>query len=264
MIHGTCRLCQRQRPLCDSHIIPEFCYAPLYDERHKALQMSLSGRESKVQKGFREPLLCEDCERFLNDEYEKAFLRAWFTEGKCPQHAPDKVIIVAGLDYVRFRLFHLSVLWRASVSSLKQFEAVQLGAQHEEIIRNMLLDQDPGSQRRYALCALLLELNGAVVREAIMTAATHRTPDGHRVYTIAFAGCLWAHFVGNHDPRGVVAHALRPPGEITLLRKNMAQLRHLKAFLNPDERTLRQFKVRTMMTTPAAAAQKIVADRTRT
>lgn len=247
---GMCRLCRQEQPLCGSHIIPEFCYVPLYDERHKALQLTVGGPESKVQKGFREPLLCEDCERFLNDEYEKPFLQSWFTDGKCPERAPDKVAIVTGLDYVRFRLFHLSVLWRASVSSLRQFRAVQLGAQHEEVVRNMLLDQDPGPERRYPLCALLLELDGAVVREALMTAATHRTPDGHRVYTIGFAGCLWAHFIGSHDARGLVAHALRPPGEITLLRKNMAQLRHLRAFLNPNERTLKQFKVRTMIATP--------------
>jgi len=32
----TCRLCLQERPLRDSHIIPEFLYRPLVDEKHRA------------------------------------------------------------------------------------------------------------------------------------------------------------------------------------------------------------------------------------
>ncbi len=54
-------------------------------------------------------------------------------------------------DYATFKLFHLSVLFRASVSSLSTFQEVNLGALHEERIRQMLLNEDPGKDWEYPI-----------------------------------------------------------------------------------------------------------------
>ncbi len=74
-----CRLCLRDRPLRNSHIASEFLYRELYDEKHRAFQADAlkGGAPSLIQKGLREPLLCTDCERDLNDRFEKPFLTAW-------------------------------------------------------------------------------------------------------------------------------------------------------------------------------------------
>ena len=60
----ACALCGSDlRPLRNSHIIPEFMYKAIYDDKHRHyLLSSLSGdADSGIQKGFREPLLCEVC-----------------------------------------------------------------------------------------------------------------------------------------------------------------------------------------------------------
>jgi len=39
----------------------------------------------------------------------------------------DNKIIIEGIDYAPFKLFLMSVLWRASVSTLEFFKLVSLG-----------------------------------------------------------------------------------------------------------------------------------------
>ena len=50
--------------LHDSHIIPEFQYATLYDTKHRFHVVSTNSakRDRYGQKGFREKLLCSACE----------------------------------------------------------------------------------------------------------------------------------------------------------------------------------------------------------
>ena len=57
---------------------------------------------------------------------------------------------VAEYDYSLLKLFALSVLWRAHASSHHAFTKVQLGS-HELTIRNLLLNNDPGSPDQYSV-----------------------------------------------------------------------------------------------------------------
>jgi hypothetical protein len=59
-----CALCLRESPLRLSHIIPEFAYKPAYDEKHRAHAIPGHAPDDNfyVQKGFRYPLLCDECE----------------------------------------------------------------------------------------------------------------------------------------------------------------------------------------------------------
>jgi hypothetical protein len=48
---GKCRLCQNERELCFSHIIPEFMYLPTYDKNHRAVKIP-KGKNKYEQKGL--------------------------------------------------------------------------------------------------------------------------------------------------------------------------------------------------------------------
>lgn len=56
---GICAFCQQARPLRNSHIIPEFLYRTLYDEKHRFSAYGSDGKAEVVQeqKGTRERLL---------------------------------------------------------------------------------------------------------------------------------------------------------------------------------------------------------------
>src|SRR5580700_1257902 len=141
---SLCRLCKSPGVLRRSHILPEFLYRPLYDEKHRffVVTAGIDGQRY-AQRGFTEELLCDRCEQQLS-RYEK--YAAEVMSGRLKHHYRRRGsrITINDIDYARFKLFQQSILWRASVSSLEFFRLVALGP-HEERLRNMLLFEEPGT-----------------------------------------------------------------------------------------------------------------------
>ena len=57
-----CALCLQARPLCDSHIIPPFLFESFCDEKERLFVLSTKHQPQIEQKGFRDWLLCKECE----------------------------------------------------------------------------------------------------------------------------------------------------------------------------------------------------------
>src|SRR4051794_32678372 len=95
-----CRLCGSNDELRDSHIIPEFMYQPLYDDKHRAFSVSIDGtaKESVIQKGLREKLLCQVCETRLSklEHYAAPVIRAILPR---LNDAPADTVITQRADY---------------------------------------------------------------------------------------------------------------------------------------------------------------------
>ena len=79
-----CKLCNLEKTLCNSHIIPEFLWEDLYNSKHQALGVHGQGRNGweVLQKGLREKLFCNDCEQHFNEHFEKPFRSLWIEN--CP------------------------------------------------------------------------------------------------------------------------------------------------------------------------------------
>ena len=54
-------------------------------------------------------------------------------------------------DYDTLKLFFLSLLWRSSITKLDAFKRIDLG-QHEEQVRKMILERNPGDPEQYSVC----------------------------------------------------------------------------------------------------------------
>jgi hypothetical protein len=125
----TCALCLEDSELRKSHVIPEFLYETLYDDKHRLQVLSVIPEKGnwREQKGLRERLLCDRCEQRLSvwERYASLVLK-----GGVPltYRREGSVVLLSELDYLPFRMFQLSILWRAGVSSLEFFKNVQLGA----------------------------------------------------------------------------------------------------------------------------------------
>jgi hypothetical protein len=198
---ATCKLCLEERELRLSHIIPEFLYKPAYDEKHRASELIVDQAQLRyLQKGLRERLLCDGCEGRIGI-YEKYFADAWFQGHLRPERPKGRIVSIAGLDYRLFKLFHLSVVWRAGVSSLEFFELVKLGP-HAERIREMLIRGDPGPWERYPFWATLtVDPESRRIIDDLIIEPTRAKVEGHVVYTFSYAGCTWHFFVTSHRPR---------------------------------------------------------------
>jgi hypothetical protein len=212
---SVCRLCSTQSKLRRSHILPEFLYKNLYDPKHRLIAIKAEGisdrRFERLQKGLREPLLCEACEnRFSGLEtYVSALL------GKLQNtssHPPGTVIRLHGVDYTQFKLFQLSLLWRMGVSCQPTFQEVSLGP-HEPTLRQMLLDRNPGEPWRFG--TVLIRPQGAP--ENFLKPPIRTRCDGHNAYSAVLAGMIWIFIVSAHSS-GLPGQGslLSPEGVLTI------------------------------------------------
>lgn len=198
-----CKLCHETVEIRESHIIPELCHKGLYDEKHRALKLRAGDLDKPpwIQKGIRDRLLCDVCEGRLN-RIETSFDKFWYHSPALPPRVPAQGISIQGFDYVTFKLLHLSVLWRASVSRLKEFGAVSLGP-YEEKLRRMILDLDPGPPTHFPIVGQVLvdpEDNYRVVHSLVAMPHRSRLDDAH-AYLTCYAGVEWVCFMTDHPTR---------------------------------------------------------------
>ena len=230
---AKCRLCNTKSDLQNSHIIPDFVYKPIYDEhlaqgnKHRAYELfrdgvNKFGGKKVIQTGLNEKLLCRQCEQLLNERYEKFFHKLWFKKGALPAIiSPGSVLQLSELDYHRFKLFHLSILFRASVSSLPEFSQVKLGL-HEETIRGMLLDNNPGRECEYVIIAHMVTSDNYKINFNLITSPFKtRQPNGSISYVFCFGGCAWYYIVDSRSVLDYSKFMLKADGTMSLMSLGM-------------------------------------------
>jgi len=170
----------------------------MYDENRRIVGMAIdeSQRKFYIQKGLYEHLLCADCECKIS-KYEQHAKRVFYDEFEFFETDIPNKIKVVNLEYKMFKLFQLSVLWRASVSSLSFFANIKLGS-HEDKIRQMLIKDDPGRPDQYGCAIFGLFLGKGQAFDAIITPGVGRV-SGHRTYKFIFGSCLWFFVVSSHS-----------------------------------------------------------------
>ena len=192
---GTCRLCLKEEKLCNSHILPEFFYLDIYED-HRSLIISKEG-EKVIQKGLREYLLCQQCETKLSkyEKYAKELIR------EIPNFSRDEnlgLLYSKDIDYPKFKLFQLSILWRASISSLMAFAQVNLGP-HEEKIRRMLDEEDPGRTVDYG-CFMFTFLKTELLKNIIQSPIRLKKKlYSHIAYKFVTGNISWVYVVSSHN-----------------------------------------------------------------
>ena len=241
MTQGKCKLCGSQGTLRDSHILPEFVYRPSYDSNHTAVLLDIERQKrGKTQKGFTERLLCAGCESLFSG-WETYFAKVWFhsTKRLRPASLSADLVTIRGLDYVRFKLFHLSLIWRAGVSTRNEFKNVKLGAQ-EAKLRIRLLAQEPGGPDDYPFFGLALrDPTTGGFQDKILKAPDATRINGHRVYTLVFGGVLWHYWVSGHTVGRIVPAKFSPSGELILAVQNWMEnvfVRDMASKLGPKMR----------------------------
>jgi hypothetical protein len=225
-----CALCLKESELRRSHIIPEFLYETLYDEKHRLQVLSVLPDQGNwlEQKGLRERLLCNDCEQRLNvwETYASLVLKG---NASLTYKTERNLVYISGLNYSHFKLFQLSVLWRAGVSLLPFFEKVQLG-KHAEILRLMLLAGDAGSPDRYGCFMFGLKYESKAFTGVIVQPLITRLC-GQVAYKFIFGGFMWAMLVSSQELRGpATLCTLRSNGETVLLVRDALEMENLSSF----------------------------------
>jgi len=155
---------------------------------------SLNLRKQIIQKGLREYLLCEECEKKLN-KHETYFKTIWFDQKVLPSHVISRTpITISSIDHKHFKLFHLSVLWRAAVASIEPFDTVDLGP-YEEKLRQHLYNDDPGNDHFCPFYGIVIVNPDTTVCYDIVTGPYQSRFEHSHVYYMCYAGCEWTFIV---------------------------------------------------------------------
>lgn len=194
----TCRLCQSSSKLCKSHIYPEFLYKQLYDEGGKYFVMSTDDEKRYVgrrPKGIYEKLLCRECESQMSDWETHASLTI-LGGMELGVSRRENQVLFSSLDYTKFKLFQMSLLWRTAVSSRPEIPQVTLGV-HEDRMRRMLLNGRPGKPYEYGCMMFYVPEWTKSLSHCIFPPDPARL-GAHHCYRCIFGGLLWVYFVSSH------------------------------------------------------------------
>jgi hypothetical protein len=153
-----CKFCHNEfAKLANAHVIPRSFFKLTRGTGKHSILIGVD--EKNLDKEFKQAgvsdktILCEQCERLFGP-YDKHGIEAVIDLLNSKQLYRDDfgnpcAYLAKKANYGLFKLFILSVLWRASVSSIQFFEFIQLGNTHEDRIKEMLANKNSGSEHDY-------------------------------------------------------------------------------------------------------------------
>jgi len=231
---GKCKLCLLEKPLLNkSHIIPEFMYESLFDERHRLYKFSpaaLSRGEGRILKPptgeYEGGLLCAECDNKIIGGYETYARKALYGKVEMDTDLPEcanfitpdgvKFTRCKNIRYKELKLFLLSIVWRASISSRDLFREVYLGP-YEGTIRQMILDGDPKEANVFPILMMTWLGDKSFPAEVIGQPAINRKEKGVR-YIFPIAGVTYIFHISPSSLRKELKEfVLAPSNEVSIL-----------------------------------------------
>jgi hypothetical protein len=119
------------------------------------------------------------------------------------------------VDFAQFKLFALSLIWRAGLDRASWGKQVDLGPYQEEI-RICLLNENPGPENYVPF--LLVDLQHEAIQfEKLMLAVELLTKKPCHLYRMNLVGYLWMFWVGKNLPSEVRDLCLTSGGKLGIL-----------------------------------------------
>ncbi|MDJ0616589.1 MAG: hypothetical protein QNJ63_07545 [Calothrix sp. MO_192.B10] len=179
---GICKLCGQEKELIDkSHIISRQFHHYTTEEIKKHFNdvvtnptyiYSQDGKEKQIQSGlYVGGILCRGCENSIGrwENYaQNLLLKKIDIDAITERQKTTKVIqTIENVDYKSLKLFFMSILWRSHIArnnffvnkvtkdgkteKAQFFKEVNLGEQWELKLRNMILQENPGTEDDFSV-----------------------------------------------------------------------------------------------------------------
>lgn len=239
-----CALCQNDRTLCRSHIVPDFSFRHLLKDERRYI--TYSGKENKVRDHFStmvEKLLCEKCESIFSkwESYAAPFFggKTLLSGEKFGKHWK-----LSGAEYAPLKLYLMSLLWRFGITSNPWLKGCQLGA-HKERLRKYLLAQNPGEAWRYGCSIGIITLDNEHLPDLIVPPSSV-VIDGQQYQRLIVGGFLLSFLVASHAPkRARIATFLQQNGDFIFSKRELHEIPFLEDLIAgvvnyPPENALEQ------------------------
>ncbi|PER04891.1 hypothetical protein [Bacillus cereus] len=205
-----CRLCGEGKELIKSHIVPEGFYKNMYDNKNR-LFLSSQSRNGFItmQKGQREELLCIECDsNLIGNKYDKYGIQVIRDRLHIQSSTDYTKETWEGLDYNKFKIFLLSVLWRAHIAQ-KFHKGITLDENTETLIVKAIKSGQAPKENVIPIVGISLvdPKDKASKCDEIITNGNTYTRTGQKyskTCIIIFGGYAWTFIVPNaeiNDPQ---------------------------------------------------------------
>ncbi len=119
------------------------------------------------------------------------------------------------MNYTKFKLFLLSILWRASISSRPFFNEINLGT-HEEVIRKMILQGNAGDIDDYPT-VMTTYLNDKTMPKELIAKPRKRDDDGLATFVFMIAGVFYLYYFyveKEKIQKAILSETIKPNNEM--------------------------------------------------
>lgn len=212
-----CQLClQEKKLLKNSHIIPNFLYKGLFDNKHKIVSLNLNDYSDRKfhQTGLKDSnILCADCDNGIIGAYERYASNTIFGDHeKCDievfggDQSAIPYVRFKNLDYHLTKLFFLSILWKSHLSKNHFFSEVSLGAKNGEKIRQMLLERDGGAEDLFEVVLVAPDARSRITKS--MVAPRRISEGGNTTYVFHINEIMYHFNVSQHNKMSMFEKAI--------------------------------------------------------
>lgn len=143
MVVLHCNLCNEELTAstrCRAHIMPRGMMKMMAPDSYGNLVVVGTDmpRKKKTKTGVYDPgILCRKCDGLIGkyDEYALGFLN----KDRFSKHSSGLAWVIKGIDQEKLKIFALTYLFRCSITNHDAFKGVNLGRQHTENLRKIIL-----------------------------------------------------------------------------------------------------------------------------
>lgn len=134
---NTCRLCETEKELQLSHIIPRSFIRR--SKKNGQTVLFTAGEGAKTGNyDPKEYLLCHECEQYISKEFESYGIDLLKNRNNVKK--VENGVIFNDFNHNKFYLFLISILWRASISTIPTFKHIDLCSEFNDLIRFCILN----------------------------------------------------------------------------------------------------------------------------
>lgn len=233
MKSGKCKLCGEVKSLINkSHIIPGSLYRYVFNSEHSLVKFNPHNNNKYLPNFTRHhngeyegEILCQNCDNVilgqnLESYGSKTFIEKILSTNRSNIKNQENEIefdTLSGIDYQKFKIYLLSILWRMGISNRKFFEGTDLET-HEIKLRKMILNENPGKVEEYPFLLFdcndeLLNLNGCIASPVRLI------EDSISSYSVLIAGIIIIFKLNENEKTPyVLKHTLKPNGEMDIIK----------------------------------------------
>lgn len=203
-----CKLCLKESILQESHILPN-SIAKRIKNNGQTIVIT-NNRHPKAENSnfnYVEPMFCWDCEQILC-KYENYGTNVTINKNLVKRKGDN--FVVFKVDFKRYFLYLISILWRAGLTNHREFSTVRLGLPFLELMRNCLLENKLTWQKIHLEDLISISimkikneyphLTDDSIRKIIITPRLDEDNSQTRYYYMMYDSFIFAYYYTEYSP----------------------------------------------------------------